>query len=196
MQPKVSMNIALKGHLYTDEFDLAEACKKGIPLAQNILYRTYAPKMLTLCFRYVGNAEDAQEILGDAFVDAFRKCASFQYLGTGSLKAWLTRIAVNRCLMFLRRKSMNFEDLSEDYGAYMETPATVMDEINAKELMNLIHELPAGYRTVFNLFVFEDMPHKEIASVLGISESTSKTQLHKARQLLQHKIRINRKDIL
>lgn len=145
---------------------------------------------MILCLRYVTIAEDAQETLMDGFVQAFRNIGSFEYRGPGSLRAWLKKIMVNQCLMRLRKRKQYFIDadlVSEHPAAAYDDP--IPERMSASELMKIIHTLPDGYRTVFNLFVFEEMGHREIAALLGISENTSKSQLHKARQLLQQKIK-------
>ena len=140
--------------------------------------------------------EDAKELLTDSFVAAFAGINKFEYLGAGSLQAWLKRIAINQCLMQLRKRNLHFQELKEsDEGAAM-AQEDVIAQLGAREIMLLIHNLPPGYRTVFNLYVFEEMPHKEIALLLGISESTSKSQLFKARLLLQKQVLQAQKSIL
>jgi RNA polymerase sigma-70 factor (ECF subfamily) len=190
------MSIPLKSHDQIEEFELACAYQKGLPSAQNILYRKYAQTILILCLRYIAAREDAQEVLADVFVDAFKHFPTFVYVGKGSVRAWLSRIAVNRCLMQLRKKNLHFEEMKEEYQSRAENTETAIDGLSAKELMQLIHRLPPGYRTVFNLYVFEELPHKEIAMLLGITENTSKSQLYKARQLLQKQLLYPKSDIL
>lgn len=187
------MKIPLKEHIYAEN-DLVQACRKGHSGARSMLYRQYADRILILCLRYAGNREDARELLSDVFVNAFERFSQFEYRGEGSVLAWLSRVAVNHCLMYLRRKRLYFEELKEEYEQGED--ASVLGQLGAKELMALIHTLPQGYRTVFNLFVFEEMSHKEIAVLLDISESTSKTQLHKARQLLQKQLMHDKNNVL
>lgn len=182
------MNIQLNS--YTDEFELVEGCRKGIPAAQNALYRQYTSALLILCMRYVGDAEDAKDVLMEALVNAYRNFDRFDYLGPGSLQAWLKRLAVNQCLMLLRKRKLQFRELDEIYEEQIADADNdgVISGLSIKEIMLLIQELPPGYRTVFNLYVFEEMTHKEIAGLLRISENTSKSQLHKARGLLQKQL--------
>jgi RNA polymerase sigma-70 factor (ECF subfamily) len=117
-------------------------------------------------------------------------------MGTGSLFAWLKKIAINQCLMHLRKNKMRFEAIQEIYEERYEENDSVLAQMNVREILFLIHNLPPGYRAVFNLYVFEEMQHKEIAALLNISESTSKSQLHKARQLLQKQFTKSNKEIL
>lgn len=177
-----------KGSDFTclNEQRLIEGCKRGIPADQKVLYHRYGRTLMLLCQRYADSREDAEEILADAFVTAFGKISSFEYRGEGSLQAWLKRIAVNQCLMRMRKSNIRFEELGVDVTE--PTDQSVLEQMGAREIMLLIHNLPPGYRTIFNLYVFEEMTHKEIASMLQISENTSKSQLHKARQLLQKQL--------
>lgn len=146
--------------------------------------------MMALCCRYVKNRADAEELLLDGFYKFFSRLKEFQYQGEAALYAWLRTIMVRECLMFLRRRRA-FLLLSAEPDDAAETTADVagvnepLAGLSAAEIFDLIIRLPVGYRTVFNLFVIEGMEHKEIAKALGISEGTSKSQLSKARSLLQ-----------
>lgn len=145
---------------------------------------------MVLCLRYLPIAEDAQEVLMDGFCQVFARIGSFEYRGAGSLNAWMRKVMVNQCLMRLRKKKQYFIDadnLAEHPSVAVDD--AMLDKLSAKELVQLIHTLPDGYRTVFNMYVFEEMGHKDIAAMLGISENTSKSQLYKARQLLQQKMK-------
>lgn len=180
----------------TSEYELAQACRAGNPAAQHSLYRLYAQQLMKLCLRYVANEEDAKELLTDTFIAAFQKFKQFDYKGEGSVQAWLSRIAINQCLMHLRKSKLRFEEMNELHEEQMHSDENALQQISAKEILSLMQQLPAGYRAVFNLYVFEEMPHKEIAALLHISESTSKSQLHKARQLLQKKLAQQKQEIL
>ena len=160
--------------------------------AQKILYMKYVEDMMLLCIRYIANKEDAKEILMDSFLKFFNSIDGFEYRGEGSVKAWLKKITVNHCLMFLRKSKMCF-DSGIDGGDIIEIPAqdNIIEEMNAKEILKLIHALPSGCKTVFNLYVFECKTHKEIAAMLNITEGTSKSQLHLGRAILKGKILIN-----
>lgn len=172
-----------------DEQMLAGECAAGKRLAQRQLYEQYVDYMMLTCLRYIPTQDDAKEAMLDGFVNAYKAIGKFEYRGAGSLKAWLKKIMVNSCLSKLRKGNEVYPDADElpyDREPYIDTDA--VSRMSMKELMRLIHELPPGYRTVFNLYVFEGMAHREIAAVLGISENTSKSQLHKAKTLLQKTI--------
>lgn len=169
---------------------LVQGCRENNAFAQKLLYDRYAETMMVLCLRYITNMHDAREVLMDGFCNCFKNINRFSWQGDGSLRAWLKKIMVNQCLMHLRKKSLDYREISEAektevLGSNDETP---LDKLSAKEIMQLVQELPAGYRTVFNLYAFEEMTHKDIAAMLGISENTSKSQLHKARSFLQKRI--------
>jgi len=161
-----------------------EDARSGNAAAQRYLFDHLADPMMALCCRYVKNREDAEEILLDGFYKFFRHLRDFRYQGEAALYAWIKKIMVNECLMFLRRRhafSMLTETAAEDLPRIEEPLAN----LSAAEIFDLVVRLPVGYRTVFNLHVIEGMEHKEIAKALGISEGTSKSQLSKARLLLQ-----------
>lgn len=168
---------------------MVEECLKGNRAAQRALYDIYVEYMMICCMRYLPNSEDAKEVMLDGFCNVYKNLDRFEWRGEGSLKAWMKRIMVNQCLMRLRKK--NELVLQQDDEQYTYEPAIDTDAISRlgiKELMKLIHDLPEGYRAVFNLYTFEGMTHKEIGQVLGMTENTSKSQLHKARKMLQKRI--------
>jgi len=171
------------------EVQLIEGCKREESFAQRLLYDRYVDGMYLLCLRYIPGTADAEEVLSDAFFKCFKNLHQFQYAGEGSMRAWLSKIVVNECLMFLRRKKQLIISIDERPDLPVsDTAETALDKMQAGEVLKYIRELPAGYRTVLNLFVFEDMGHKEIAALLQISENTSKSQLFKARALLKQKM--------
>ncbi len=162
--------------------------KRGDPLAQKQLYDQYAPKLFGIALRYAGSKEEAEDILQDAFVKIFRYIKSFE--NRGSFEGWLRKIVVNTAIGNYRRELRHkyqddFDDIREsDILNYSEhDPDFTMDEI-----LKAVQSLPKGYRTVFNLYAIEGYKHKEIAKILGIDESTSKSQYHRARKLLQKKL--------
>ena len=172
-----------------DEAKLVKYCQDNNPVAQKILYTKYVQGMMILCLRYIPGHEDAKEALMDGFLNCFNNIGGFSYRGEGSLSAWLKKIMVNQCLMHLRKRQPIVMPGNELAGnEQIECPENVLDHINAKEIMNMIHALPEGCRTVFNLYVFEGMNHREIGVLLNISENTSKSQLHRARALLKETI--------
>ena len=172
----------------TFDFKLIEACMKGDRVAQKVLYDRLAPRMFPLCIRYVGDRTLAEDILQDGFVTLFTHLGS--YKGDGSFEGWARRIFVTTALMYLRKKDAlkMSDDLEAARGLKTDTASQVQN-IGYKELMELITTLPPGFRTVFNMYAIEGYSHKEISEMLGISETTSRTQLSRARTWLQEKIK-------
>ncbi|RRA99022.1 RNA polymerase sigma factor [Larkinella rosea] len=168
---------------YSTEAQLITALQRADSRAQKALFERYSSKMLTICVRYVSNRYEAEEILMDGFMRVFEKIG--QYKSEGSFEGWIRRIMVNESLMYLRRnKQWKAEIALED--ALPEADTSVADQdLMAEDLLNLLEQLPSGYKTVFNLYAIEGYSHAEIAESLGITESTSKSQLHRARALLQ-----------
>jgi RNA polymerase sigma factor (sigma-70 family) len=163
---------------------LIKEAKHGSTAAQKCLFNALADKMLLVCCRYVKRKEDAEELLLDGFYKFFKGLHSFTYQGEAALYAWLKRIMINECLMFLRKKNV-FTIVTESAAEEVVLEEAALNNLSAAEIFNLIVTLPVGYRTVFNLYVVEGMEHKEIAALTGITEGTSKSQLSKARALLQ-----------
>ena len=177
----------------TSEQRTIELCRKGDRNAQKALLDLLAPRMYPVCIRYVGDRETAQDILQDGFVTMFSKLDS--YKGEGSFEGWARRIFVNTSLMYLRKKdALKMSDDLENARHLCSDMAGQMENIGYKELMKLVTSLPPGFRTVFNLYVIEGYSHKEIAEMLGISETTSRTQLSRARVWLQSRIKGNTDD--
>jgi RNA polymerase sigma factor (sigma-70 family) len=170
--------------------ELIREAKNGSAAAQKCMFDLFADKMLLVCRRYVKSREDAEELMLDGFFKFFKNIQSFQYQGDAALYAWLKKVMINECLMFLRKKTA-FTIVSETTAEEVSLAADALDHLSAAEIFNLIVQLPVGYRTVFNLFVIEGMGHAEIASLLGIAEGTSKSQLKKAKTLLQKMLRQN-----
>lgn len=177
------------------DLQLLSNIKKGDRSAMSDLYLCYIGYLRALCSRYIPDDNDVKDILQTCFVKIFTSLDKFQYRGAGSLRAWMSRIAVNESLKFLSsaRKTDSFKDglmkdMPEEDGDEPE-----IDGIPANVLQQMIRELPDGYRTVFNLYVLEEKSHKEIASMLGITDSTSASQFHRARNILARKIKEYRK---
>ena len=144
--------------------------------AMELIYTTYIRYLTAVCSRYILNPEDVKDILQESFIKIFSSIASFSYRGQGSLKGWLTKIVVNDSLKFLSQaKRIDFTELSEaESNIADEEPS--MDNVPSSVIFHLIRELPDGYRTIFNLYVVEGKSHKEIASMLNITESNSASQ--------------------
>jgi RNA polymerase sigma factor (sigma-70 family) len=158
--------------------------RKGSAAAQNCLYNAFSGSMLLVCRRYVKDDRDAEELMLNGFYRFFTSLSSFQYRTDAALYTWIKKIVINECLMFLRKKA-GFVLTSEPGADDHFIDDGILEQLSAEEIFGLIRELPPGYRTVFNLHVIEGCEHKEIAGMLGISEGTSKSQLNKARKLLQ-----------
>lgn len=170
-----------------NEQQLIEGCKKGDRRAQKELYDTYSRKMMGVCLRYVNDRETARDILQEGFVRVFT--ALHSYSGIGSFEGWMRKIFVNSALEYLRRSDVLREATDWDHTAEQpHTESTVIDRLSAAELMEVVNSLPTGFRTVFNLFAVEGYSHKEIGEMLAITESTSRSQYSRAKQLLQRKI--------
>ena len=170
------------------EQKIIDACLKGDRAAQKQLFNRFAPVMYSVCLRYVGDREVAQDLLQDGFVTLFTKLDS--YKGDGSFEGWVRRIFINTSLMYLRKKDAlrMTEDLDNVRNLSSDIP-TQIENIGYGELMKLIAQLPPGFRTVFNMYVVEGYSHKDIAEELGITETTSRTQLSRARNWLQARIK-------
>jgi RNA polymerase sigma factor (sigma-70 family) len=169
--------------LFNHEAQLVKALRKQDPKAQRQVYEKYSSRMLGLCFRYAGEEMMAEDVMVEGFMRVFSKID--QYSGDGSFEGWIRRIMVNEALGHLRKQKRILEDTLSDDAANIPDYLYADQNLNEEELLNLIAELPVGYRTVFNLYAIEGYSHSEIADLMGITESTSKSQLHRARALLQ-----------
>ena len=163
---------------------LIKEAKYGSNAAQKCLFNLWAGRMNVLCRRYVKNSEDAEEVLLDGFYKFFKTIASFRYTSEPELHNWIKRIMINECLMFLRKKNV-FSIVPEMAAASLPLEEVALDNLSVTEIFHLVLKLPVGYRTVFNLYVIEGMDHREIARLLRITEGTSKSQLSRAKNLLQ-----------
>ena len=172
----------------TVELKLIESCIKGDRASQKAIYDRLAPRMLPLCMRYVGDRSLAEDVLQDGFITLFTHLDS--YKGNGSFEGWARKIFVTTALMELRKKDALkvSDELDTVRGMKADLPSQGQN-IGYKELMKLVMQLPAGFRTVFNMYAVEGYSHKEIGDILGISESTSRTQLSRARICLQNMIK-------
>jgi RNA polymerase sigma-70 factor (ECF subfamily) len=167
-----------------DISQLIKEAKQGSTAAQKCLFDEMADKLLMICRRYVKNREDAEEMMLNGFYKFFKNLSSFSYQSDAALFAWLKKIMVNECLMFLRKKNV-FTISSDLVAEEVSLQEEALNNLSAAEIFNLVVQLPVGYRTVFNLYEIEGMSHKDIAALLNISEGTSKSQLSKSKVLLQ-----------
>lgn len=169
--------------------ELIDKCIKCNPKAQEELYHISSPVLYGICLRYAGNAFEANDILQDAFIKIFNQIGTYSFLG--SFEGWLKRITVNTAINYYKAQAKYINSVSlEQVSEISVEEFNVMSNLSAKELLEIIHTLPDGYRIVFNLYAVEGYSHKEIADLLDITESTSKSQLSRARLALQKKIKI------
>jgi RNA polymerase sigma factor (sigma-70 family) len=162
---------------------LIQECIKNNPHAQRILFEKYAGKMMSLCKRYVNDQQQAQDILQVGFMKVFEYI--HQYKGEGSLEGWMRKVFASIAIRHVKKKKIDFTavDMLDDNVA-SEGPA-IISKLSEEEIHQFIRSLPTGYRTVFNLHAIEGYSHDEIAELLNIKPATSRTQLLKARKLLQ-----------
>ena len=168
------------------ETDLIDGCRRNNRAAQKALYDQMAGKMMTVCCRYVKDRMEAEDILVTSFTKVFERIDQFK--GDGSFEGWVRRIVVNESLSYLRKnKTMYLETDLEN--ADREGSQQALDtDLEAEDLLRMIAELPPGYQMVFNLYAIDGFSHQEIAEQIGITESTSKSQLSRARIHLQAKL--------
>lgn len=169
--------------IFNQEVQLVKALKKEDAKAQRLLYDKYSSRMLVVCQRYVSDSMAAEDVMVEGFLKVFGKIDQFN--SEGSFEGWIRRIMVNEALGYLRKYKRILEDVSTDDIVNMPDVSYADEFIQAEELMKIIGSLPVGYRTVFNMYAIEGFSHAEIADMLGITESTSKSQLHRARAILQ-----------
>lgn len=190
-----------------DEDKLLKECLSGNTQAQKLLYERFAPKLFGVCLRYASDQSMAEDFMQEGFIRIFMKLKSFK--SQGSLEGWMRRIIVNTALEKLRKKdilknSLELDNIvqqriSTSTGSFVNDPNTIvwsgeeiedtyMEHIPAETLYRALSEMPVGFKTVFNLFVVEEYTHKEISSMLDISEGTSKSQYARARAWLIKKL--------
>ena len=169
---------------------LVERIRKKDQRAMSQLYQMYVEELSSVCYRYVPDDNDAKDVLQNSFVKIFTSLRTFEYRDESSFRGWMIKIVVNEALRFLReRKKLLFTELHEADIQQSADEEPASDSISADELHQLISELPDGYRTVINLYSFEGCSHQKIAELLGITVSTSGSQLYFAKRLLSKKIK-------
>jgi RNA polymerase sigma factor (sigma-70 family) len=161
------------------------ACN-GSREARSMLYHQFSKAMYNICIRMTGNTEDAEDVLQDAFIQAFKTLD--QLKSYAQFGGWLKKIVVNKCIAFCNKRIKHTDWNEEDTGTIADENAEWWKTVDMQIVHNAIKALPEGCRQVFNLYVFEDMGHKQIAALLDISESTSKSQYHRARNILKQNI--------
>lgn len=174
------------------ERELVQGCLVDDRRCQEALYTRYARRMYAVCLRYARHHLEAQDLMQEGFIRVYEKLPAFRM--EGSLEGWVRRIMVHTAINHYRKKSFQLERFGMEHLPEAPVDSMAIDNLGEQELMGLIAELPDGYRHVFNLYAIEGYDHAEIAAMLGCGESTSRSQLSKARSYLQ--ARIERKDIL
>lgn len=182
----------VKAHNLENESELASGCRAGKRSAREELYTRYSKQLLAVCFRYTGDMDAAHDVLHDGFVKIFTK---FSYRGESSLPTWLTKVMMMQALDYLRKqKRINSVEINEELASEADDIADINEDErddlpDEKQLLQFVAELPDGCRTVFNLFVFEQKSHKEIAELLHIKEHTSTSQFFRAKSILSKRIK-------
>ncbi len=172
------------------ERELLQQIVRGNKLAMKTFYDIYSRYLTVVCSRYVNNKEDVKDVLQESFLNIFKSIHNFEYRGNGSLKAWTSRIVVNESLKYIKEnEKMQLASLPDwDIPDNDDNQEPDFEDIPISIILKMISALPTGYRTVFNLYVFEEKSHKEIAAILGIAENSSASQLHRAKSLLAKEI--------
>lgn len=165
---------------------IIEGCKSGDRKAQNELYQLFAGKMFAVCMRYARNHDEAKDNLQDGFINVFRHIGQFRH--EGSFEGWVRRIMVNACLQKYRNQFLLYPLTGQEKNEEL-TIENVTEQMTVNDLSLIIQELPPRYKLVFNLYAIEGYNHKEIAGMLGITEGTSKSNLSRARDILQEKLK-------
>lgn len=199
---------------HRSELELIRKARRQDTVAIKALYDAYVQYLVAVCKSYIASDDDVKDVLQESFLKIFSSLDKFEWRGEGSLKPWMRRIVVNEALMFLRRRSKQAtESLDEalgygngagethgarnvpgagtplDLAAESEDDNPDVGAVPMSVLLGMIRDLPDGYRTVFNLYVFEEKSHREIAAILGIGENTSYSQFSRAKSLLAKKIK-------
>lgn len=164
------------------EAKLIEQCLRGKKRSQRMLYDKFAHVLYAICFRYSKNEDDAKDLLQETFVKVFSNLS--KYKAEGSFEGWVKRIAVNTAIRHYQKSSKKLDKYDIELSKESRTEPTVLASISAREITQLISHLPDGYRIVFNMYAIEGYSHKEIGVELGISASSSRSQLTRARRIL------------
>jgi RNA polymerase sigma-70 factor (ECF subfamily) len=167
------------------ERELIEKIASGDRAAMRVFYDSYSGYLTAVCSRYVTGVDDVKDVLQESFIRIFGSIDRFEYRGPGALRAWAAKIVVNEALKHLRdRKKMRLAVIADGWHEREEEDMPELTELPTGVIMEMIRRLPEGYRTVFNLYVFEQKSHREIASILSIAENSSASQFHRARSAL------------
>jgi RNA polymerase sigma factor (sigma-70 family) len=166
------------------EQSIIAGCLQNDPLAQRELYNRYSPKMLSVCYRFAQNREDAEDMLQEGFIKVFTQIHTFQ--NKGAFEGWVRRIIIHTCINLLKKNKKFHEQLSLEYAETVQfREETIPSMMQARQVVECIRQLPLGYRTVLNLYAIEGFSHKEIGTMLDIEESTSRSQYTRAKNMLE-----------
>jgi len=163
--------------------EIIELCKAGNSRAQHQLYQLYAKAMFNICYRMMNHREEAEDMLQESFTEAFIKLSTFRY--ESSFGSWLKRIVVNKCINELKRRKSDLvltENIPDNKPLSDDNDDLETKKLKVNEVMKAMGELPEGYRVIFSLYLLEGYDHTEIAQIMGITESTSKSQFSRAKQ--------------
>jgi RNA polymerase sigma factor (sigma-70 family) len=175
------------------EAQMLIGCLNNLPEAQQKLYHHFSPKLLGVCYRYARNKSDAEDMLQEGFIKVYQTLHQFR--GDGSLEGWIRRIIVHTCINLLKKNQKFSDCLDIDHALAIPTRHDAIPSIlQAKDIVESIRSLPLGYRTVLNLFAIEGYSHREIAVMLDIEESTSRSQYARAKSQLE--MMLTRKGII
>ncbi len=170
----------------TDEYELIKGCIKQDARSQRMLFDRYAGKMMSVCLRYANDTMEAEDMIQDAFIKVYKYIGQFKF--EGAFEGWIRRIVVNTAIRHLEKKKIHFKDMEDNSPHAPSIDPQAYMHLGEDDLMKLINQLPDGYRMVFNLNAIEGYSHEEIAVMLNIQPGTSRSQLVKARKMLQHQI--------
>ena len=176
------------------EQQIIKLFSRGDASAMDRLYAVYVDYLAGVCARYIADDDDLKDVLQESFIKIFTKVGSFDYRGKGSLKAWMGRIVVNESLNFLRANSKLPTTSLDLEPPDVPDEAPDIDGLSADAMVQLMRQLPDGYRAVLNLYVVEGKSHKEIAQLLGIKPDTSASQLHRAKRMMARMIKQQQND--
>lgn len=178
------MNLTIKKSINLES--LIDLCRNQDSKAQRLIYERLSPKMMGVCRRYIGDVSEAETVLVTAFLKVFNKINQFS--GTGNFEGWVRRIMVNESLLYLRKNKSMYLVVDIDEAVIEPNYGQADYLFEERELLEMINNLPVGYRTVFNLYAIEGYSHKEISEQMGINENTSKSQLSRARAILKNEV--------
>ena len=167
-----------------NEQAIIQGCLHKNPLSQRELYNHFSPKMLSLCYRFSGSRDDAEDMLQEGFIRLFSQLHT--YVGKGAFEGWVRRIIVHTCINFLKKHKRFNDSIDIEYaGDISEREESLASIMQGRQIMDCIRQLPVGYRTVLNLYAIEGYSHKEIGEMLEIGESTSRSQCTRAKSMLE-----------